>query len=173
MNTLDIIRKALANEEKPLFTLAQLAFEMTSTPLLDEFHKFNLSCEKNPTSTIDEFLSKRGLATPQKLRQYAELYDKAGKFMAYCDQFYCDFPEYNVMESNFPVTVGRTDCQKLTKEQSGLGREVPFVRFATIDEAQNFIDGHLMILDRDAVERGDFFLDAPEDMVNPRKESNA
>jgi len=59
-------------------------------------------------------------------------------------------------------TVGRNDFKDLTKEQSGINKIVKRRCFSTMKDAEDFIDNHLHKIDPIAVERGDFYLDAPE-----------
>lgn len=56
---------------------------------------------------------------------------------------------------NGPVSVGRTDCTGEVK------------RFATIKQAEDYIAHDLIKVDPVGVEAGDYYIDAPELMVNP------
>lgn len=63
------------------------------------------------------------------------------------------------MKKYFVGAVGRN----LTKEESGIGRECKSRKFSTMDEAEDFIGDHLKKINPEGVDRGDYYLDAPEE----------
>jgi hypothetical protein len=68
------------------------------------------------------------------------------------------------------VFVGHSNCSPLSKEESGIGRPCSGRRFLTIKEGENFV-ANLSKNPKfqEAVRNGDYCIDAPEDLLNPRK----
>jgi len=65
--------------------------------------------------------------------------------------------------------VGKTNGDYLNSIESGLGRPTKKRRFLTMEDAENFIENHLKSIDVAAVERGEFYLDGPEIVINNHK----
>ena len=51
----------------------------------------------------------------------------------------------------------------------GKGSEAPLWRFKTLKEAEHYIATTLFHLDPQGVDAGDYYIDAPEEFVNPSK----
>ena len=66
------------------------------------------------------------------------------------------------------VSVGRCDGKPLTAPVSGLGRAVKMRYFASIDEAEAFIR-QVARHDRAGVAAGDYFIDAPMQLLNGKR----
>lgn len=49
----------------------------------------------------------------------------------------------------------------------GKGCDAPKWRFKTVKEAEHYITNTLIHLDPEGVDKGDYYIDAPEELVNP------
>lgn len=166
------IKELLKNEKRPLFTLAEFICSELSVAFTKSLQEFTKSLNDNSFDVAMEISEKSSIKIDDELQAISEIYQESGRFMALIDNFYVQQPkqiqcvsplEGAINKLNNLYSVGHTDSTPLSAEESGIDVEVQLRYFNTMTEAENFLNGHLMNLNPDMVEKGKYFIDGPAD----------